>query len=345
MDTLARAAGHGHGIFPTGLVVTLDTGDFDEMAAQAEGWDQSYTKLGRGAFQGRLAAAHTAGLQLATAAWSCSVRSIGSVPKGAQTLGLIRCGAGAPRHGGLALPPDHLAIASGWDELNFLTPGGCEMVLASFAPAQLDRVMAMLFGMSWSEASHAAPFMRLTDAPQVEASLRRLHAMALADPAALQDGARAQAIEDQAALTMLGRLALPPPRVPPAKRRRLARRSEDYLRANCHRAVSIGELCAATGAPERTLHLACREYFGLPPISFLRVLRLHGARRDLRTLGPATTVTDTATRWGFFHFGEFAAAYGHLFGERPSQTLCRAGTADPGSGRTSSPPAARVKSG
>jgi AraC-like DNA-binding protein len=85
--------------------------------------------------------------------------------------------------------------------------------------------------------------------------------------------------------------------------------------------VTIAELCAATGMAERSLHQACREHLGLPPIAYLRILRLHGARRELRDPDPTTTVTDTATRWGFFHFGEFAAAYRRHFGELPSQTL------------------------
>jgi transcriptional regulator GlxA family with amidase domain len=47
---------------------------------------------------------------------------------------------------------------------------------------------------------------------------------------------------------------------------------------------------------------------------------------DVHRHGPhdqsgATSVTDVATRWGFFHLGRFAQAYGQLYGERPSQTL------------------------
>ena len=63
-------------------------------------------------------------------------------------------------------------------------------------------------------------------------------------------------------------------------------------------------------------------------MAFLELLRLTGARRDLRRPGAATTVTETATRWGFFHFGEFAAAYRRQFGELPSDTLRRAGASE-----------------
>jgi transcriptional regulator GlxA family with amidase domain len=43
------------------------------------------------------------------------------------------------------------------------------------------------------------------------------------------------------------------------------------------------------------------------------------ARRELLT--GAASVTDVATRWGFFHLGRFSQEYGQLYGERPSQTL------------------------
>lgn len=323
MDGIAAVATAEAAIFPAGAVGAVVTRDFDEMVAAARGWDQCYMKLQTGPFRGEVVVAHTGRLQIATAAWSCGVRSVGSVPRGSRTFGLIACEAGLPRHNGRAVRPGHLATCTDRDGLDFLTPGGCEMVLVSFAHGLLDRATATMLDMSWDEASRAMPILGLADLSRAEAGLRRLHAAACAAPWVLQDPGRAGVIEEQAAVGLLGQLDLPPRWVAPNERRRLARRVEDYVRAHRHRAVTIAELCAAVGAPERTLHLACREHLGLPPITYLRVLRLHGARRDLRVLGRATTVTDTATSWGFFHFGEFAAAYRRQFGELPSQTLQR----------------------
>ena len=52
---------------------------------------------------------------------------------------------------------------------------------------------------------------------------------------------------------------------------------------------------------------------------WLRELRLQGARADLRR-GDGS-VADIALRWGFGHFGRFAADYARRFGEAPSRTL------------------------
>jgi transcriptional regulator GlxA family with amidase domain len=93
--------------------------------------------------------------------------------------------------------------------------------------------------------------------------------------------------------------------------------------------VTLAGLCGALGVPERTLRADFRARFGLGPIAYLRRLRLNGARRALRR-GRAGSVAEAAAGWGFYHFGEFAAAYQALFGELPSETRRRSSGA-PGS--------------
>jgi AraC family ethanolamine operon transcriptional activator len=311
-------------VFPAGFTASLAFDEFSAMAAAARGWDHHYLKLTPGPFRGSLTMAHTAGLQVGHATWSGGILAKGSVPRGARTFALVSSDAGSARISGEPIGADDLVTQSDREELHFHHPRGCAMLVASFGHDLLERVTDTFLGDGWGDSFGDRHLLRLKDSGGGVAALRRvIETATTADPARLCEPGFAMALEQAAGEALLSRLDLPPRRVAPAERLRLARRAEEYLRANATRPVSIAELVAAVGAPERTLHEACRDYFGLPPIAFLRAQRLHGARLQLVD-GRAGSVTEAATDWGFYHFGEFSGAYRRLFDETPSQTLRRA---------------------
>jgi AraC-like DNA-binding protein len=85
------------------------------------------------------------------------------------------------------------------------------------------------------------------------------------------------------------------------------------------------ELLARVGCVSvRTLHAAFAERLGVPPMAYVRTVRLAKVRAELLAGDPdGVRVTDVATRWGFFHQSRFAQQYRERFGELPSQTLAR----------------------
>ena len=86
--------------------------------------------------------------------------------------------------------------------------------------------------------------------------------------------------------------------------------------------LSIEELALKNGVQERTLRRAFQRYYGLSPVEYLRLRRLHHARIWLMVGCPdQTTVTKVAFELGFWDLGRFAGAYRELFGELPSETL------------------------
>jgi AraC-like DNA-binding protein len=104
----------------------------------------------------------------------------------------------------------------------------------------------------------------------------------------------------------------------------IMRRLEEVLEANPDRTLYLAELCAATGASDRTLRACCQEHLGMSPMRYLWLRRMHLARRALRRADPAmSTVTAIATNHGFWELGRFAVAYRSLFGESPSAALRR----------------------
>jgi AraC-like DNA-binding protein len=87
--------------------------------------------------------------------------------------------------------------------------------------------------------------------------------------------------------------------------------------------LDLRSMSKATGLNPRTLQRTFQSEFGLCPQEWLRVERLNRARADLLNAREDTSVTQTATRWGFFHFSRFSQYYRELFGEKPSETLAR----------------------
>ncbi|HEX5327738.1 MAG TPA: helix-turn-helix domain-containing protein [Acetobacteraceae bacterium] len=105
----------------------------------------------------------------------------------------------------------------------------------------------------------------------------------------------------------------------------IIRRFRRQLEENPDRAIYLPELCAAIGVAERTLRACCQEHLGMSPKRYLLLRRLHLAHRALRdSTAAGSTVTEIATRYGFWELGRFAGAYRSLFGEPPSATLRRA---------------------
>jgi AraC-like DNA-binding protein len=74
----------------------------------------------------------------------------------------------------------------------------------------------------------------------------------------------------------------------------------------------------------RALQEGFAREMGVPPITYVRDVRLRHARQQLRSdAQEPRTVREVATSLGFFHMGRFAAMYRDTFGELPSETLHR----------------------
>jgi AraC-like DNA-binding protein len=100
------------------------------------------------------------------------------------------------------------------------------------------------------------------------------------------------------------------------------RRAEEYLREHMDRPFSSRALCQATHMSERSIEMLFKEAYGISPRTWSQLARLNAARLELLRADVRTvSVTAVATRWGFYHFGRFSAAYRRLFGEVPSVTI------------------------
>jgi AraC-like DNA-binding protein len=161
------------------------------------------------------------------------------------------------------------------------------------------------------------------------AKLQRLHAAAgrLAEeaPEIIANPEVARGLEQALIEAMVGCLGVREVREDRSALRHHAmimRRFRRAVEENIDQALYIPELCKSIGVSDRTLRVCCQEQLGMSPKRYLLLRRMQLARRALREAAPtATTVTEIATRYGFWEFGRFAGNYRLLFGELPSATL------------------------
>jgi AraC-like DNA-binding protein len=105
---------------------------------------------------------------------------------------------------------------------------------------------------------------------------------------------------------------------------RVVRLAEEFMQQRLREPVTVAEVSAACGVSRRSLFAAFQAHHASGPMAWLRQRRLDGARAMLEKPGrDDLRVADVALEFGFFHVGEFAAAYGRAFGETPSITLRR----------------------
>lgn len=105
----------------------------------------------------------------------------------------------------------------------------------------------------------------------------------------------------------------------------LVRQARGFIEETLHRRITVLDVCMALNVSRRTLQDLFHRVLGMSPVTYLRMVRLHRARRDLRhPVSPSVSVGAVAARWGFLHASQFSVDYQRLFGERPSHTLRKA---------------------
>jgi AraC-like DNA-binding protein len=161
------------------------------------------------------------------------------------------------------------------------------------------------------------------------ARLQRLHVkaarLATDDPAAIANRAVARGLEQTLTEALVDCLAcgeVREDREALRRHRKILRRFRSFVEENQFEAIFVPELCAAIGVAQRTLQAICQEQLGTSPKKYLILRRMFLVRKALLESDPVTSsVTDIATRYGFWELGRFAVEYRSMFSESPSATL------------------------
>lgn len=120
-------------------------------------------------------------------------------------------------------------------------------------------------------------------------------------------------------------VAAPMPAFREVSRSLIVKAARRYAVENIHEPLQVIDICRATGTSRRALQTSFQDVLGVSPLSYLRLVRLNGARQALLQPARGLQVKDVVARWGIWHFSRFSAEYRELFGELPSETLKRVG--------------------
>ena len=101
------------------------------------------------------------------------------------------------------------------------------------------------------------------------------------------------------------------------------RRAQAFVEDNADQPLTVAQIAEAARLSVRAVQLGFQRELGMPPMSYLRQVRLEAARAELVAAGGDARVADVARRWAFVNLGRFAAHYRERFGENPTDMLRR----------------------
>ena len=309
-------------------LVRRETRDADEQAACLRDWDQIYEQLSPGQFEGRFMEIWFRGIQLFREVTNRSVHEEGMMRAGDRVLGVPVSMQGQGYFCGRPISPDAIMTMRGGDALDFRAPERFDVVAVSIPVAVLTQYARDIEQRNIEQELRNMPVIQPSKA-HVDAFrgflLTALESVSRT-PAMLQHAAMQKGLEHALLSSVVGIVGRgeDPARATasPTARHAVVSRAQEYMREHVEEPLTVEDLCRVLGVSRRTLQYSFQEVLQLNPVSYLRAMRLTGARRMLKSADAAReSVQDIAARWGFWHLSHFATDYRRMFGELPSETL------------------------
>ncbi|SKC99399.1 AraC-type DNA-binding protein [Burkholderia sp. CF099] len=308
-------------------VQVLDHSEPFTNSGAFEGWDLEYTQFSAGRYECHSQEVRLEGVQLYTedgnatmhqrgAAWNnsyvfvipCQMRQSGRMD-GRQWYGNIAAFRGEHEFDVL-VPPMKLLVASISRDLfsNYLST--VEHIDASDC---LKRGMQTVENPTW-QSQHGRALESLVDRCCEHPEMLAYAQTRTVITHALMESLTPLML-DTAALDIASHRKLQPTEI--------VRWARDFVMAHIEQPLQIIDVCRALGVSRRALQYGFQDVLNVSPVTYLRLVRLNRARRDLVNASGALQVKDVAARWGFWHLSRFSAEYKQMFNELPSETLRR----------------------
>jgi AraC family ethanolamine operon transcriptional activator len=298
----------------------------DEQARLLESWNQTYCQISRGAFDGSVSSVHAGAVHILVERMNRTVYQRGCVDVSRIAVGIPFQLEGHALLCGQVSHLDGLHVFSGPGGFEFLSPDKHVVVNLEIAPLELSDPLLRLAMDNVQQALGNQPGVLNADPARLQAfrtTLAGLLDAVTCEPSTLADASVCASFERSVIVglsDLLLDLSDTDTRTGPSRNWKLVGAVRELVEASADCPLSVADLCLRLGVSRRTVQYAFDEILGANPASYLRAVRLDRVRKDLLHAG---SVTDAATRWGFWHFGHFSNDYREQFGELPSETLRR----------------------
>ncbi|AKV10064.1 hypothetical protein B723_28145 [Pseudomonas fluorescens NCIMB 11764] len=309
-------------------IIHLVTRDVFQQADALSKWQQDYVQISAGQFSGSLTEISLGPIQIFREAMNKSVDQHGRPWENSFAVGVPLVVEGEGFWCGDRLEKNSIFFLKPNSELKFKTPINSDICVAVIDSSALQQYAEEIEEIC---IGHILQLNGASEVPELICnSFRHTFLKVInginSNPNALAcPSTRLTLLDDVMSSFFSGFISLNKlPKVTHAQlvHRHIVEKAREYILSRKSEPPSVLEICEELRISRRTLHYGFIKVLGINPVTFLRYLRLNGARRELLTADPTLSmVSDIAARWGFWHMGMFSTYYKELFGELPSCTL------------------------
>lgn len=295
-------------------------GEASEQESSLPGWEQRYSQLSPGRFEGSVACLRFPGVWVLRERMKLAVEQLFTAPEDQIVYFGVPGSAGAFEEDGQVFSSRTFGVGSGWSRLS-VSQDDSDVIMAMvdrdvFDEASLPPLGTVRVGVATEGASGMPDWLQ---------SLLALYASGEAERSPGMDALIPDLIRDRVGLLLA--------QVGPAEDRRrsdrdhaVQRRTYEWLEGNPREPATVTSLSRELCIPPAELRGACLAVLGRRLDALLLARRLGNARRDIiAARDEPRRISDIALDWGFTHWGRFSTTYRDFFGEKPSETLRGAG--------------------
>ena len=312
------------------IIAHLKTNDGDELAQFVRGWNQEHIQLTKGTFEWETCIIEIGGFQFSEEFYGAPALFRGSTPSETFSIGIPKRLLGESLYGGNIISKNCCIMGNFRQYLSLKTSNKASFLLFT-APIASILTLAEKMKLPLTREKLLSPGIITPDSnalQQLSDYLEELLLLAKTHPDRLTDisqgNSMAHLILEDSLLLLVDVLTSDSNFIPEKKsrRRKLVKCAETLMRDRINTPITLTDLCQELKTSQRSLYYAFEESFSLPPMQYLKILRLHGVHRALKSANPQTAkVTKIAGNYGFWHMGQFSTDYRIMFGESPSTTL------------------------